>query len=145
MHKDVRLTEEEIIFSSDNIIQNIKFLQRDLDEGLDPKVYEVDVNNEVIKVIVLHNLTVTHLVASFRNRVSFRLILNLEENIVLVSPSANSDLLKDDIALEDYVNKIASNIFSNKDSIGSYGSKTASGVRDFQLWNFYNYKIYLDI
>jgi len=145
VHKDVRLTEEEIIFSSDNIIQNIKFLQRDLDEGLDPKVYEVDVNNEVIKVIVLHNLTVTHLVASFRNRVSFRLILNLEENIVLVSPSANSDLLKDDIALEDYVNKIASNIFSNKDSIGSYGSKTASGVRDFQLWNFYNYKIYLDI
>ena len=144
MYKDTKLAEEEIIFSTENIIQNINFLKRDLDEGLEPKSFDFEINNEYVKVIVLNSMTVTSLMATFKSE-TFRLILNIEENIVLISPAIERDILKDDLRLEDYAGRVADYIFSNKDNFGNFGSKTGKSVKNFQLWNFYDYKLYLDL
>jgi len=145
MNKSVKLAEEELIFSSENFIQNIKYLKEDYDNDIEPRKYSVEVEGRDVTVIVLNQMTVTSMVGSFRNLVHFRLIINWDEDVILASPSSNKSLFTDDLALEDYVNKIANNIMSNRDQIGDYGNKVHKAIKNFQLWNFYNYKILLDL
>jgi len=141
----MKLAEEEIIFSSELQVQNIRFLHQSIEDGQEPKKYEVEVDGDLITVIALEQTTVTSLMASFRGMVGFRLFLNIPEKVILISPSANKSVWEDELALEDYAVKIATNIFGNLDKMGNYGSKVSKSVKSFQLWNFYNYKLLLDL
>ena len=146
MNKNVKLAEEEFIFSAENFIQNIKFLNEDYSNDKLPKEFVFNVDGEEIKVIMLHRTTVTSLMASFKNLVHFRVVVNWDENVILASPSHNKEaLFNDETVLEDYAEKIANNVIPNVDNLGNYGSKTEKGVKHFQLWNFYNYKLLLDL
>lgn len=145
MDKVLKLCQEELIFSNDCAIQNLKFLNEDFDKGLKPRQYDFEIEGQDVTVIILHHTAVTTLMATFRNMVHFKLIVNWEENVILASPSANPSLMSDDLVLEDYTYKIAENLIVNENNIADYGSKINKNCKNFQLWNFYNYKLMLDV
>ena len=144
MNKDVKLAEEELIFSSENIIQNIKFLNEDFNNGNAPRAYDFVVDGKDVKVIMLHRMTATALMGSFKH-LSFRLIVNFYEGVILAHPIHSKELMMDDLALEDYAERIAGNVIGMQDDIGHFGSRIGRDVKSFLLWNFYNHKVYLNL
>ena len=142
--KNYRLAQEELIFSDENFIQNLKFLEEDLEKEILPRKYVHIVDDEEVTVIVLNRMTITRLMGSFKNLIHFRLIVNLQDRVILMSPAMSKAVLTDDIALDDYSRQIAEYVIGMQGSFGSFGSKTEKTVKKFQLWDFFNYKILLD-
>jgi len=145
MDSVLKLCQEEIIFSNELSAQNLKFVNNDFDNDKKPRQYDFEIEGQAVIVIMLHSLTATSLMATFKNLVHFRLIVNWEENVILANPSTNNQLMTDDLALEDYAYRIAENLITNEKNIADYGSKISKGCKNFQLWNFYNYKLLLDV
>ena len=146
MNRILKLAEEEIIFSRENFLQNIKYLREDFENGFIPKEYDFEVNGRKVKIIMLYRSTVTTFIASFKGLVHFRLFMNLEEGVILASlPNGGYTRMENELALKDYAGKLARYIFGLENEFGNFGKKTAKSVNNFQLWNFYNYKLLLDV
>jgi len=135
-----KLAEEELIFQNQIPIQNIKYLKEDIENLKEPKSFVY----KDYQIILLNRSTVTSVVASFKE-VSFRLFANKYEKVLMFSPIAP---YHQNLDLEDYCRKATDYIadyFEGLDKGVKYdtGDKITEPIKKFQLWNFYNYKVYI--
>lgn len=144
MNPAYKLAMEEMIFSKENFIQNIRFMDEALREDKLPRKYVFNIKGKEIIIVVVWNLSSTTMMVTLKGSNHFRLIPNFTDNVFVISPSSNPLLMVNDLELEHSAKVIAENL-AKTEKFGDYGSKIEKALKTFQLWNFHNHKLSLDI